>query len=57
MNYDYRIIVKNACNVEIYNEVIEKCIDENQAFEIFIDNNIITSGDTITIEEVRSYED
>lgn len=56
MNYDYRIIVINGCGVEIYNEVIENCIDENQAFQVFIDNNIVTCGDTITIEEVRSYE-
>lgn len=56
MNYDYKIVVKNGCGVVVYEEVFENCIDENQAMEMFLDNNFIASGDTITVEEVGKWK-
>lgn len=47
---NYRIIIKNGANCEVYNEIIS-AENENIALKEIIDNEIIYSGDKIIIEE------
>ena len=47
---NYRIIIKNGGNCEIYNEIIS-AENENIALKEVIDNEIINAWDRIYIEE------
>lgn len=47
---NYRIIIKNGANCEIFNELIT-AKDENEAIKIVLENETIYSGDIINIEE------
>ena len=46
----FRVIMTNGAGIEIYNEVIE-AKDENEAISLILKDEIIYSGDTISIEE------
>lgn len=48
--YYYKIIVKNSGKCVVYNEII-KAKNENEAFKIMLQNNVIYCGDIIEIEE------
>lgn len=47
---EYRIIIKNSGNCEIYNEIVT-AKDENEAIKVVLDSEIIYAGDRIEIEE------
>lgn len=47
---NYRIIIKNSGNCEIYNEIVT-AKNENEALKIILETEIICSGDSILIEE------
>ena len=47
---NFRIIIKNSGNCEIYNEIVT-AKDENKALEYLIHDTFICDGDIITIEE------
>ena len=47
---EYRIIIKNGANCEVYNEIVT-AKDENEAIKIVLDSEIIYAGDKIEIEE------
>ena len=47
---NYRIIIKNGTNCEIYNEIVT-AKDENEALKIILETETIYSGDKIIIEE------
>lgn len=46
----YNIVIKNASNVEVYNECVF-AYNENEAILQILNNVNICDGDTITIEE------
>jgi len=46
---NYRIIVKNGANAEIYNDII-RAESENKALKEFLERNEIFDCDTIRIE-------
>lgn len=47
---EFRIIIKNSGDCEIYNEIIT-AKDENEALKTVLDSEIIYTGDKIEIEE------
>lgn len=47
---EYRVIIKNSGNCEIYNEIVT-AKDENEAIKTVLDSEIIYTGDRIEIEE------
>ncbi len=48
---NFKIIILNGAGCEIYNKII-KAENENKAIIEVLDNEVIYSDDTITIEEV-----
>lgn len=47
---NFRVIIKNGANCEIYNELIT-AKDENEAIKTVLESETIYSGDIINIEE------
>ena len=46
----FRVIISNGVGAELYNEVIE-AKDENEALLVVLEDEIVYSGDTISIDE------
>ena len=49
----YEITVKNSGGMVVYSDIISHCLNENDAFKKWLEDNYICSGDTIIIEEVK----